>query len=370
VRILHSIYDGLANPWCGGGGALRTWEICRRLADRHEVTLLSGRYPGAPEEEEREGVRILRVGCSRSYATSRFGFSVAASRLLARASFDLWVYGFSAFSPILAPERLRRRALLEFFHSMAGHATRKRPLAGVAAVFAENMTLRAYRDVIGISPSVLSRVAEKRGTKGLHLVYTGVDAACFDVPISEQDYILFFGRLDTYNKGIDLLLKAFAQARTADSGTRLIVAGRGTPERQRELAAMGKALGISDRLEIIGAVSDEQKGELFGGALFTCMPSRFEGWGIAAIEAGAAGKAVVGTDIPGLADAIRPDETGLLVPNESVDDLAVAMQRLIDEPETRKRLGAAGRAWARQFTWDRIARDQEKVYEEVVGRRG
>ena len=143
MRILHSIYDDLANPWCGGGGALRTWEICRRLAEQHEIVLISGRYPGAPGEEEREGVRILRVGCSRSYATSRFGFSVAASRLLARARFDLWVYGFSAFSPIPVPKRLRRRAILEFFHSMAGHATRKRPLAGIAAVLAENLTVRA-----------------------------------------------------------------------------------------------------------------------------------------------------------------------------------------------------------------------------------
>lgn len=369
MRILHTIYDDVKNPWCGGGGAIRAFEIDRRLAEKHDITLLSGNYPGAAAEEVREGIRIRRVGTVRSYAASRLSFSVLASYILMKERFDLWVYGFSAFAPLLAPAALRRRSVLEFFHRMGGHAVRKHPLAGLPALIAERYVLGAYPHIISISPSVSREIVRISGKHGLHLVYTGVDRSCFEVRASEQDYILYFGRLDIYNKGIDLLLKAFAQVLTLDFHVRLVVAGRGDPIQQKALEAMCDALSIKKgRVVFTGPVSDDRRAELFGGALFTCMPSRYEGWGITAIEAGAAGKAVIGTEIPGLSDAIRHGETGLLVPPENVEALAEGMRKLLEEPQMRQRLGRAGRCWARQFTWDRIARDQERVYEQVVER--
>ena len=49
MNILHTLYDDIDNPWCGGGGALRTWEIARRLSHKHQITILSGAYPNAPQ---------------------------------------------------------------------------------------------------------------------------------------------------------------------------------------------------------------------------------------------------------------------------------------------------------------------------------
>ena len=100
-----------------------------------------------------------------------------------------------------------------------------------------------------------------------------------------------------------------------------------------------------------------------------CTPSRYEGWCIAAVEAAAASKPVIGTKIPGLVDAVRDGETGILVPSGDVGAIADAIRRLLDDPGERARLGAAGRIWAENFTWDRIARDQEQVYEAIVASR-
>jgi glycosyltransferase involved in cell wall biosynthesis len=328
--------------------------------------MLTGNYPGAAPEEVREGVRIRRVGAAWSYAASRLSYSTSASRCLGREPFDLWVYGFSAFSPVWSSPDLRRRCVLEFFHRLAGHAVRKRPLAGLPARIAEELTLRSHDHIVAISPSVAQQIARVRGRRHLHLVYTGIDQGCFDAPASEGDYVLYFGRLDIYNKGIDLLLEAFSRIGSLEPHIRLIVAGRGTPEQLRMLESARDALSLRDRVEFTGPVSESTKRELFGGALFVCMPSRFEGWGIVALEAGAAGKAVLGTRIPGLVDAVRDGETGLLVPPENAEALARGMRRLLDEPETRKVLGDAGRRWARRFTWDQVSRDQEAVYEQAL----
>lgn len=366
MKILHAIYDDVQNPWCGGGGAVRALEISRRLAQRHDITLLSGAYPGAAAQEIRHGVRIRRVGTDRSYLLSRLSFSALASSLLARETFDLWVYNFSAFSPILASAGLRRRCVLEFFHRIAGHAVRKLPVFGLPARIAEEYTLRSFNHLVTISPSVAKQISRARGTQGLHLVYTGVDDACFDIPVSEQDYILYVGRFDVYVKGIDLLLKAFTQFRADYPDVRLVLAGRATPKRLRQLTSLCDALEITEHVEIRGTVSEKTKRELLGGALFTCMPSRYEGWGITAIEAAAVGKAVIGTRIPGLTDAVVHGKTGILVPPDNTDALQKAMRQLTEDSEYRRLLGQSGKLWAKRFSWDRIARDQESVYEEVL----
>ena len=56
MKICHLIYDDVGNPWLGGGGALRAREIYRRLAERHEITLITGRFPGSSSEEFEEGL--------------------------------------------------------------------------------------------------------------------------------------------------------------------------------------------------------------------------------------------------------------------------------------------------------------------------
>ena len=364
MNILHTSYDDINNPWCGGGGALRTWEIARRLSHKHQITILTGAYPNAPREETIDGVHIRRVGSDRSYLLSRMSFAHHASREIAHANTDLWVHQFSAFAPLFVSKKKRRDSLLEFFHFMDDHATAKYPLLGHIARKAEQRALRHHPHILTISPTVTRQLEKRAPHAQFHLVYTGVDQICFEAPWAEENYILYFGRMDTHNKGIDTLLSAFAKLNSPD--IRLILSGRGTPQSERELQSIANDLNIANRVEFTGAVTPEQKNNLMGHALFVCTPSRYEGWGIVAIEAAAAAKAVIGTNIPGLADAIRADKTGLLVPSENPEALASAMNRLLGDPPLRKRLGQAGRKWATQFTWDRTAQAQEEVYLRVA----
>ncbi|MEE2754893.1 MAG: glycosyltransferase family 4 protein [Candidatus Latescibacterota bacterium] len=368
MRILHTIYDHPENPWLGGGGAFRTFEICKRLANRHEITILCGNYPGASGEKNQDGLRIIHVGSPRSYITSRLSNSALATRFVASQHPDLWTYSFSAFAPIIASAKSRQTAILECFHLMQEHATEKHPLLGCVAAATETATLNAYDDVISISPSVSKEIASLRGcSEGIRVVYTGVDTSCFIDDSVEGDYILYFGRLDTYTKGLDTLLEAFS--RLPQTGPRLIVAGRGTKERVVELRKLIGAFGISNRVTLTSSVDTETKTALFRESLFNVAPSRYEGWCIAAVEASAASKAVVGTRIPGLMDAVKDGKTGLLAEPGDVSSLAEAMRRLIDDPSLRQQLGKHGREWANQFTWENVALAQEKMYLDVIDRR-
>ena len=117
MKICHLMYDDIANPWLGGGGAVRAMELYRRLASRHEITVVSGLFPGAELETERHGLRLLRVGSARSYALSRVGYCREAVAQLQRLEWDLWINEFSAFAPLRVPAALRRQGCFCFITS-------------------------------------------------------------------------------------------------------------------------------------------------------------------------------------------------------------------------------------------------------------
>lgn len=106
----------------------------------------------------------------------------------------------------------------------------------------------------------------------------------------------------------------------------------------------------------------------YAAANIVCLPSFYgEGLPRTLVEAAACGRAVVTTDHPGCRDAIRPDETGLLVPVKDASALADALQALIEAPERRMHMGAAGRRLAEEvFSIEKIAEQHLAIYRELL----
>ena len=370
MRICHLAYDDLGNPWLGGGGALRAWEIYRRLAARHQITMVSGGYPGAVRDEVVEGVRVIRLGAERCYACSRIGYMRKAPAVLRRLAWDLWVYEFSAFAPLVVPRRVRRLGVLQLYHLVGMHAFRKHPLVGLIAWLAERRVVRAYPYIVTISPSVQRAIRARAAVDTpVDCVATGVDDRYLRLEPADEPFVLYLGRIDIHTKGLDLLVSAFAQVAARRPDVELAIAGRG---REREAARLRRLVAASParaRIRVIGPVGEAEKCELLRRCRVFCMPSRYEGWGIAAIEAAAAGKPVVGTAVSGLCDAVMDEQTGLLVAPEQPAALAAGLERLLADQDERTRLGRNARRWAQRFSWDRIAEEQLTAYERALARR-
>ncbi|MDX6356314.1 MAG: alpha-maltose-phosphate synthase [Streptomyces sp.] len=184
-----------------------------------------------------------------------------------------------------------------------------------------------------------------------------------------RPYVLFVGRI-TRQKGVPHLLRA---ARRIDPAAQLVLCAGApdTPALDREFRALFDELSaVRDGVHWIPAMLPRPAVVqlLTHAALFVC-PSVYEPLGIVNLEAMACGTAVVASAVGGIPEVVDDGRTGLLVPyreghpEEFEAALAEAVDRLIGDPETAARMGAAGRERAvTEFGWDTVARRTAELY--------
>lgn len=349
--MLHVIYDDPANPWVGGGGAVRVREVYRRLAGRVSVTVATGNFPDA-RNETIDGIRYVRLGARRPYAWSRLTFGKQVSRLLREAAYDAAIFDFSGYSPVLLP---RDRPTGVTVHHVSQPTARHRwgfLLAAALGRVERTMMRRAKR---ASATSLASRATVERIAPGMpvDMVGAGVPEELFDLVRRPAGFLLYFGRLDVFHKGLDTLIEAMAILVRERPSLELRIAGRGNGGER--VLAMARALGIEKNVLLLGAVSDEQRNSLFAEAAVQLMPSRFEGFGLAAAEAMAAGVPLIASLAGSLPEVVDAPSGGVLVPPGDPAALASATARLLDDPAARSALSDSARLSARRFGWPAVA---------------
>jgi glycosyltransferase involved in cell wall biosynthesis len=166
------------------------------------------------------------------------------------------------------------------------------------------------------------------------------------------------GRLTAIKQPLDLV-RAAAEV----DGSVLVLAGDG--DLRRGLVALAAALGVAERVKLLGYVDD--MGDWYAAFDAFLLTSLNEGTPVVAIEAQAAGVPVVATDAGGTRTVVADGETGFVVPVGDVAALADRLRRLRDDPELRSRLGARGREeMRRRFSTERMVDDVDRLYAEIL----
>lgn len=350
-RVLHIIYDDPKNPWVGGGGAVRVRELYKRLVGRVDVTVVTGNFPGGKDEVV-DGVRYRRLGSRGPYAWSRLSWGRQVNRLLRTAGYDAAIFDFSGYSPVFLP---KGRPTGVTVHHVSEPTARHRwgsLLSSALGAVERTMMRRAQR---ASATSIASRETIERIAPGMpiDMVGAGVPEELFTLRRHPGKFLLYFGRLDVFHKGLDTLLEAIAIIARDRPDIELRVAGRGKDAER--VAAMAKELGISKNVILLGAVSDEQRNELLAEAAVQLMPSRFEGFGLAAAEAMAAGVPLIAASVGSLPEVVDAPRGGILVPPDDPAALAAATTKLLDDPYGRSTLSITARESARRFSWSAVA---------------
>lgn len=199
------------------------------------------------------------------------------------------------------------------------------------------------------------------------LVYNGIavpsDAEPQKISSSQGITLTFLGKLSE-PKGIFRLLEALATLPRSSPKYRLFVGGEGDVE---AISALIERYRLTDRVILGGWVAGADKAQLLADTEIFVLPSRSEGFPVSLVEAMAFGAAIVSTRIPGVVDAIRPEQEGLLVDPEDVCGLRDAISMLLVNVDMRRRLGdSARRRFLDQFTIQKTVGNLVAMYDELI----
>ncbi|MFI9115930.1 glycosyltransferase family 4 protein [Streptomyces venezuelae] len=348
-HVVVSIYDDAKNPAYRGGGALVVDKVARRLAEEYRVTVVTaGRGGGG---EERDGIRYVRLPvCRAGPRAGQLLFLTLLPFVARRIRHDLWLESFTppfstSFLPLTtgAPvvgidqgrsaEALWRRYHVPFF-------------------LVERLGLRCYRHIVVMNAADGSVVRRLSPRADVQVIANGVDRRDLDENrLGSGRFILFLGRIDTWVKGLDLLLDAYDRAAPP---LELLLAGSGTPAEERRLAALvaAHASGPEPRIHWVGYAEEERKRQLLRDCAFLVMPSRHETFGLVALEGMSYGKPVLHFDLPAL--RWMRDGGDVAVSPFDVAALGRRMNELAADPALRRRLGRRSGLAAQRYTWDEM----------------
>lgn len=368
MRVLHIYKD---YPPVTGGIEGHLALLAEGLAARgHEVTVLMSGQGRATAVSERAGVRVVAAGRLATVASTPL--SPALPALLARERPEL-VHLHHPYPPGDAAALLaaRRAPLVVSYHS---DIVRQRRLAAAVAPLLGATLDRAAR-IIAASPAYIrsSPMLAPRASR-CRVVPYGVPlerfAAADPALVAEVrarfpgPLVLFVGRL-RYYKGADRLVRAMAHV-----PARAAFVGADATVRAADLRALAADLGLSERVHFVGEQGDERLRAFYAAADVFALPSveRSEAFGIAQVEAQAAGLPVVCTELgTGTSYVTRHGRTGVVVPPDDVPALARALRALLACPPMARAMGEAGRARARaEFGLGKMLDRVEAVYDEAL----
>jgi len=367
MKINVYCYDDINNPQCGGGGAYREFEIHTLLSQNHTIKFYTGNFKNALDTSK-PNFTHKHLGFKTNYTLSRLSFALFATIHSLFSKADIYAIPYSMYSPVVTFLFKNKKTVILFFHITGQQVFKKYGILGYIPHLAERLVLSHAANFITLTDSMAHDIQEKRPGAKVNAGYVSFDSDLISDKLTDSNYILCFGRIDIHMKGIDILIPAFEKICPNFPDHQLIIAGRGIEKDIKWLKQRILDSKYNNRIKVVLNASSAEKKNLFHGATFVCMPSRFEGWNIAAIEAAASSKATLGTRIHGLSDAIKENETGLLAEPENIEQLAKSMETLLSNSGLRNELGKNGYVWAQQFTLERIAKIQEDFYSSVMNK--
>jgi glycosyltransferase involved in cell wall biosynthesis len=332
-----------------------------------EVTMRSSSAAGHPPVAWRDGYRAVRRA-GRYLVFPRAAFSEATGRHGERDGLiEIW-NGMPFFSPLWVTGP--RIVFLHHLHAEMWDMTLPPHLARIGRALESQVAPPIYRrtHIVTLAESSRDELIEEMGFRP-HLVSVvppGIDPRFSPGGRrSRVPLVTAVGRLVPV-KRFDLLIDALVEVRHRHPGLEAVIVGEGY-EREA-LESRIRAARAEDWLRLPGYLRDDELLSLYRRAWVIASASAREGWGMTLTEAAACGTPAVATRIAGHLDAVADGETGLLV--DDAAGLAGAIDRVLADTELRRRLGAAARRRAAEYTWAATARGTLEALADDARRRG
>jgi glycosyltransferase involved in cell wall biosynthesis len=351
MKILHLDFDDLKSP-LGGGQARVIYEISRRLAKRHEITIITSKYPGS-KDEKIDNINYVRIGLEK-FPWNFFAYIFLAPWFVRKVPHDILIESFvPPISTMNTPLFTKKPVIgmVQWFFAREMSQKYKLPF-----LWWEKLGIKLYKNFIVYNNDLANKFQELLPKANILVNTFPVDGPKIKPKFSEKDYILFLGRIDIHHKGLDLLVKAFEKI-ASEISTKLIIAGGGRQE--KKFAKIVKKSNSSSKIKFIGRYDARLRDQLLSKCKLVVMPSRYEMAPLVAKEAMSFAKPVIAFKISGTREVLSPS-CAVFVDPYDVNLFAQAILALLKDQNKRIRMGKNGRErFEKDIDWEESAQKQE-----------
>ncbi len=339
-----------------GGIENRIYHVAKKLAQKHDVFILTSLLPGTSEYEEMDGIKIVRVkSFFLDIYNPPFVWNGDIRKEIEKIKPDVIDFHYR-WTPntTIQIANLKKYPKVFTYHNDFGEGTGIIKYLSYINDTIFNLFLKKFDKIICISEYIKRRLKEHGIEENkLTTIYNGIEQD--DVGYYEKEnYFLFVGRL-VKTKGVDRLIRAMAMA---NIDAEIVIAGKGPMmEKWKSLA---KKYGV--KAIFPGWISEEEKIKLMKKSRAFVLPSVYESFGIVLLEAMKYGTPIIAMNTGGIPEVIG--NAGMIVNNEK--EMAEALSKIYNDDDLAKKLGEKAITQVKKFSWDKIAKETFNVYEEIV----
>jgi len=355
-KIIISSYDDIKNPYYGGGGAVAIHELAKRLNKNYQIEVLSWNHSGV-KKEIIDGVSYVRIGFPfLSPKISMLVFQILLPFMCYFKKYDFWLESFgppftASLSPLVSKERV-----VGIVNMLASEDMHRKYGKLIPFGILERLFIKNYKNIIVNNEYIKKKVLDLNPKTNVTVISNGVNRVDFkkfnDV---KSKKILYLGRIEIDQKGLDLLVLAFKKFlnKAKDRNYQLVIAGSGAPNEVVKLKELIQKHSLKRKVVLPGRVEGRKKDNFLSNSLVLVITSRFETHPLVALEAMAYRLPIVCFDIEGLRWV--SNKASIKVKPFDIDKFASSLELIALDRKTRQKLGGFGYSYAKKYTWEKIA---------------
>jgi glycogen(starch) synthase len=375
-------------PRVVGGIARHCEGLAKALVKQnHEVHLFTLDFPGSPNYEEMDGVKVYRASTELghpNFLTCVLLFNHFLTKRMAdviqHVDFDVmhvhdWL---AAFSGISFKHYMKKPMVLTVHSTEVGRAQGLHSPDSFSINGIEWWAMYEADRVIVCSQSMKNEICGHFNLPldKVDVIPNAIDATKYQIPVDRgavrqrygvgygEKLILCVGRL-VPQKGIEYFIRAIPHVAKRYPEAKFVIVGEGWS--RDILEAEARASGQARKIQFTGFASDREVIELMTSADVLVVPSIYEPFGIVALEGMATGVPVVASKVDGLAEVIEHERTGLFVYPRSPESIAWGIDRILSDPDHAKWLTENAKdKLHKAYSWEAVAMKTVDVYRKVV----
>ncbi|MCK9352252.1 MAG: glycosyltransferase [Candidatus Paceibacterota bacterium] len=346
------------------GTEIAVHETAKRLVSSYHIKVITSKI-GGRKNHVIDGVEYVHIGIwFGGLKIMQIMYLFLLPWYAKILHYDAWVEGFTgpistAFLPLFS-----KKPIIGATHFFNGVEMREKYHLPFDII--ERWGVKHHRNLAVLSEMQKMKASEMNSEAEIRIITNGFNNELLSLERRPMNFpkIVFMGRIDMHSKGLDFLFGAFSKILLRFPDARLILAGTGTLSDIEAAIRVIEMYGIGDHVDFLGNVSGEAKLALLSEATVFVHASRFETFGISVLEALAAGIPTVVFDIPGLGwipnGAIRK-----AAPYE-IAAFSDEVEWLLVNSKNAEEMGRKGREFSRVFTWDAVALQYKKFFEDII----